>query len=122
MFKVKELINEQYEVHGWAEGGMGRVYFVFDQVTHNHLVIKMIKEDLKLSKEACARFEREAEALINLKDHPHIVRAMSFHRVPMPFLLEEFIDGPSLHQLIRKEPVGLSIHQAVAFAIHVVAG
>jgi serine/threonine-protein kinase len=122
MFKVNDLINEQYEVRGWAEGGMGRVYFVFDQVTHNHLVIKMIKADLKESKEACSRFEREAEAWINLKDHKHIVRAMSFHRVPMPFLLEEFIDGPSLHQLIRKEPAGLSIHQAVEFGIHIAAG
>ncbi|MBM3997642.1 MAG: hypothetical protein FJ303_26360 [Planctomycetes bacterium] len=121
MFEVNDLINEQYEVRGWAQGGMGRVYFVFDQVTHNHLVIKTIKEDFK-SADACDRFEMEAKAWINLKDHPHIVRAMSFHRVPLPFLLEEFIDGPSLHELIKREPAGLSIQQAVEFAIHVLRG
>lgn len=122
MFQVNDLINQQYVVRGWSEGGMGRVYFVLDQVTDNLLAIKMIKQNYRKSQDACDRFEKEAKAWINLKDHPHIVRAMSFSRVPMPFLLEEFIDGPSLHKLIMQEREGLSFRQAVEFALHITRG
>ncbi len=116
-----KLFN-QYEIRGWSEGGMGRVYFVFDQVTQNNRVIKVIKDELQKTEEAIKLFEREARAWINLGDHPHIVRAISFNREPGPYLLEEFIDGPSLNELLKREGGRLSLRQAVVFAIQIARG
>lgn len=122
MYQVGDVIHEQYEVRKCLAGGMGRVYVVFDQVTHNLLALKTLREEYQQSAEACARFEKEARAWINLKDHPHIVRALSFQRHPEPFLLEEYIDGPSLQELLRTEPGGLALSQAVRFGIEMAAG
>ncbi|MCE9563864.1 MAG: protein kinase [Planctomycetes bacterium] len=122
MLQVNALFNAQYEIRGWSEGGMGRVYFVYDQVTQNELVVKVIREEFRKIPEACERFEREAKAWINLRDHPHIVRAISFHRVPLPFLLEELMDGPSLNELLKQEGGRLTFRQAVIFAMHIARG
>ncbi len=122
MYQVGDVIHGQYEARRCLAGGMGCVYIVFDQVTHNLLALKMIKDEYQENPEACARFEKEARAWINLRDHPNIVRALSFQRHPEPFLIEEYVDGPSLHDLLRTEPGGLALSQVVQFGMQMARG
>jgi len=57
MFDVRDLINEQFEVRAWREGGMGGCTSSRPG-TGNLYDPQMIKEDLRLSPEACEPFER----------------------------------------------------------------
>lgn len=124
MYDIDSIINNQFEVRKRLVGGMGYVYIVFDQVTQGLMVIKMLKDEYRQLPEACQRFEREARAWINLslRAHSNIVRAILFHRHPEPLLVEEYIDGPSLQQLLRSEPIGLALTQTVAFALQIARG
>jgi len=122
MYKEADLINNQYVVYHRFTGGMGYVYIVFDQVSERSFAIKMIKDEYVEQKLAIIRFEREAKNWINLGVHENIVRAISFQRGTDPMLILEYVDGLTLHQLIRNEPGGMAVTQVVAFAIQISKG
>ncbi len=122
MYREKDIINGQYEVLRRLTGGMGYVYIAVDQVSERTLAIKTLKDELLEIPEATGRFEREAKTWINLGSHEHIVHAIAFQRGPHPLLLLEYIDGLSLHRLLRNEPGGLTFGQVVRFGLQMAEG
>ncbi len=122
MYKEKELINNQYEVHRCLIGGMAYVYIVVDQVTDRQYAIKMPKPECLADPETAKRFEREARTWINLGDQENIVRAIACFRSKEPLLVLEFIDGLSLDRLIRAEPGGLELGQTLRLAVQIARG
>jgi eukaryotic-like serine/threonine-protein kinase len=122
MYQEKDLINGQYEVCQRLAGGMGYVYIAVDQVTERTLAVKTLKDELLDVPEAKQRFEREAKTWVNLGMHEHIVHAIAFQRGEIPLLLLEYIDGVSLHRLLRNEPAGLAAAQAIRFALQMADG
>ena len=105
---IGQTLLKQFRVDSFvASGGMGAVYRVWDLKRNVPLAMKVLHSELAEDPSIFKRFKREANALKKLT-HPHIVPFYGLYRtMDFAFLLELFIDGPSLKEIIRqkqKEP------------------
>jgi serine/threonine protein kinase/DNA-binding SARP family transcriptional activator/alpha-beta hydrolase superfamily lysophospholipase len=87
-----------------ATGGYGEVYRARDQVTGQVVVMKRIRRELaEKDQKFLARFEREGQALRQLK-HPNIVALLAVVRQKgQPCLVMEYVPGGTLRDLLNKE-------------------
>jgi serine/threonine protein kinase len=97
------LINNKYKLlEHLGSGGMGAVYLCEHTALHRRVALKVLPADKVNDQAALDRFYREARAVAAL-DHPNIVRA---HDIDCDgkqhFIVLEFVDGSSLHHLVRK--------------------
>ena len=99
-----QVLLGQFRVDDFiGSGGMGVVYRVWDLKRNAPLAMKVLHADLADEPSVLKRFKREARALRKLA-HPHIVPFYGLHELDgLAFLLERFIDGPSLKELLRKQ-------------------
>ncbi|MBN2555463.1 MAG: serine/threonine protein kinase [Anaerolineales bacterium] len=114
---VGQTLLSRYRVDGYlASGGMGAVFKVWDIQRGVPLAMKVLHADLADDPSAYKRFEREGRALQKLS-HPNIVPFYGLYRsVDMTFLLEEYIDGPTLKQFLRGRPdQRLSVSEALIY-------
>lgn len=86
-----------------GEGGFGQVWRATRESDGLLVAIKILHLELIRSNDALTRFDRELTAIERL-DHRHVVRA--FDRGTLedgrPFLVLEYIDGPSLRDVIHE--------------------
>ena len=83
-----------------GEGAMGRVYSAWDHKVSRLVAVKTVKNELLTSETAddyLKRFRREAIAAGAL-NHPQVVRIFD---VGDDFLVMEFVEGRTLHAMIR---------------------
>ena len=85
-----------------GEGGFGQVW----RATRDDgslVAIKILHLELIRSNDALTRFERELAAIERL-DHRHVVRALDHGALEdgRPYLVLEYIDGPSLRDVIHE--------------------
>lgn len=85
-----------------GEGGFGQVW----RATRSDgtlVAIKILHLELIRSNDALTRFDRELTAIERL-DHRHVVRAFDRGTLPdgRPYLVLEYIDGPSLRDVIHE--------------------
>lgn len=101
-------LSDTYELESMlAAGGMGEVYKGRQIETGDLVAIKMIKPEFAGSEAILALFRREASALHSLY-HDSIVRYFVFsvdRKLERPYLAMEFVDGPSLSDLIKTAPL-----------------
>ncbi len=101
-------LNGIYEIdEHLASGGMGEVYRGHAIQTGDPVAIKVIRADLADDESVLALFRKEASALHYLH-HSAIVRYYVFSVDPdlmRPYLAMEFVDGPSLSDLIAEKPL-----------------
>lgn len=84
-----------------GRGGMARVYKGVDTHLKRPVAIKVVEERLRASATYAQRFEREAQAVANLK-HPNIVTVFHFGRHEnLYYLVMEYIDGADLDAILR---------------------
>src|SRR5215467_4609046 len=84
-----------------GRGGMARVYKGLDVTLKRPVAIKVIDEGLRSSTAYAQRFEREAQAVANLK-HPNIVTVFHFgQHESLYYLVMEYINGADLDAIIR---------------------
>jgi serine/threonine-protein kinase len=83
---------------------MGAVYRVWDLKRNVTLAMKVLHGDLAEDPSIFKKFQREANALKKLS-HPHIVPFYDIRRLPDEYaiLLEKFIDGGSLREVLRQQ-------------------
>jgi serine/threonine protein kinase len=107
---IGEILLHQFRVESYiASGGMGTVYRVWDLKRNVFLAMKALHTDLAEDPSMYRRFEREARALQRLA-HPNIVPFYGIYRVDdFAFLLQRYIDGPSLKDILR-ERKGIPMH------------
>lgn len=100
---IGQVILDRYRVDAFvASGGMGAVYRVWDLQRNVPIAMKVLHTDLADDPSVYKRFFREAKALENLA-HPHIVPFFGLGRTSeTTFLLERFVDGPSLKEILSK--------------------
>jgi serine/threonine protein kinase len=92
-FRVDEFI---------ASGGMGAVYRVWDLKRNVSLAMKVLHAELADDPSIFKRFQREARALKKLA-HPNIVPFYGlFQADQFSFLLEHYVDGPTLKEVIKQ--------------------
>jgi eukaryotic-like serine/threonine-protein kinase len=91
-----------------GKGGMGEVYRATQLSLNRSVAVKLLSAELAKDPNFVARFEKEAAALAQLS-HPSIVSIVekgktgSTARVPPTyFLVMEFVDGPSLREVMRQ--------------------
>ncbi|MBN1666573.1 MAG: serine/threonine protein kinase, partial [Anaerolineales bacterium] len=121
----QQLILNRYFVQSFlGQGGMARVYRVFDQQRQVVLALKLLHTDLAHDRVFLRRFRREAQTLAQLQ-HPHIVRFFGFEEAGrLAFLLMEYIAGESLKTYIfdangpLSPPEIRAIFQPVCAALH----
>lgn len=87
-----------------AKGGMGEVYeAVNPHPPHESVAVKLMLSDLANDKNALEMFYKEASALGRVH-HEAIVQYRIASQSPngQPYLITEFVDGPSLQELLGK--------------------
>jgi serine/threonine protein kinase len=83
-----------------GRGGMGVVWKARDEETGQIVALKLLREAYAEDPEYLARFERELE-LAKRIDSVHVVKVLGFGvRQRVPYLALEYVDGPSLHDLL----------------------
>jgi serine/threonine protein kinase len=86
-------------------GGMGAVFKVRQKELDRIAALKVLPGEMAADAGFTERFLREARLLASLS-HPHLVTVYEFgQRDGIYFLLMEFIDGVTLRQALRAEPI-----------------
>jgi serine/threonine protein kinase len=98
------LINGKYKlIDQLGAGGMGSVFLCEHKIMRRKVAIKVLPNAFAKDPSAVERFHREARACAAL-DHPNIVRAHDVDQDgKMHFLVIEFIEGSSLHDIVQEE-------------------
>lgn len=105
-FRVDEFI---------ASGGMGAVYKVWDLKRSAPLAMKVLHADFAEDPSSFKYFQREARALQKLQ-HPNIVPFYGIYQTEqIAFLLEHYIDGPSLKEVMQKYPKGMPVPEVLVY-------
>jgi len=93
--EIDEWPGQEYIVEKVLWGGMGVLYKCREKDRPElKIVLKTLRPDLIARPDAKERFRWEAEAWINLGDHPNIVRAHFLARISgEPHLVLEYIEG-----------------------------
>ncbi len=86
-----------------GEGGFGQVWRATRTSDGALVAIKILHLELVRSNDALTRFDRELTAIERL-DHRHVVRALDRGTLAdgRPYLVLEYIDGPSLRDVIHE--------------------
>lgn len=103
-----------------GRGGFGIVVRAFDEKLHRVVAIKMMTPQLAATSPPRKRFLREARAAAAIR-HDNVVSIFSVEEQPIPYLVMEYIDGPTLQQqLDAKGP--LEVKEIVRFGQQVANG
>ncbi|MFL5342039.1 MAG: serine/threonine-protein kinase, partial [Gemmataceae bacterium] len=95
-----------YEIRSvLARGGMGVVYRAYDAQLKRPVALKMVLTGQHADESSLARFRGEAAAVGRLQ-HPNIVQVYQVgEHDGLPFLALEYVDGPSLSQMLAGKPL-----------------
>ena len=111
-----------------GRGAMGQVYLARDEnLVTRRVAVKTVRPDILNDEdmqegEAIARFEREARTAASIR-HPNVVDVTDFGKTPegVFFLVMEYVEGETLHQLLRREGT-LSTKRALTLLRQVAEG
>ncbi|HEX6821836.1 MAG TPA: protein kinase [Candidatus Sulfotelmatobacter sp.] len=111
----------QYEVlSSLGAGSMGEVYRARDSRLDREVAIKVLPELVSLDPERLLRFEQEAKAAAAL-NHPNILAVYQMGTfLGMPYLVSELLEGKTLTEVIRRNPVAL--RKAIDFGVQIARG
>ncbi len=83
-------------------GGMATIYAARDESLERDVAVKVLHPHLADDAELLARFRTEARHAAGLL-HPNIVNVFDQGVADLPYIVMEFVDGPSLREvLIRR--------------------
>jgi hypothetical protein len=120
-----EVIGGRYRiVERLGAGGMAVVWRAFDEVLGRQVAIKVLARNLAGDPDFARQIRLEARAAARLA-HPNIGVVYDYGECadtdghPIPFIVMELIDGPSLSEIVT--PGGLPWRQAVAICGEIAA-
>ena len=98
------VLGDRYEIHQrLARGGMAQVYLARDRSLDRPVAVKELAPEFAVDQTFVERFRREAQAAANLAN-PNIVGVYDWGTQDGTyFIVMEYIDGPSLSQVIRHD-------------------
>ena len=82
-------------------GGMATIYAATDESLARDVAIKVLHPHLADDDSLQARFRAEARAAAGLL-HPHIVNVFDQGVADLPYIVMEYVDGPSLRELLTQ--------------------
>ena len=100
----QRVLGDRYEIHQrLARGGMAQVYLARDRSLDRPVAVKELVPEFATDPSFVERFRREAQAAANLS-HPNIVGVYDWGTQDGTyFIAMEYVDGPSLSQVIRRD-------------------
>ncbi len=106
----------RYEVlYKLGQGAMAQVFLAKDPVLSRFVAIKVLHTDVAARKDVLQRFFNEARTVAVVRN-PHVVEVFDFGQEGKDlYLVMEFVDGLSLHGLLRQ--LGDPHHEASAGAL-----
>lgn len=116
------IVDERYAIIDQiGEGGMGTVFKAIEKELNRKVALKLLHSGLIADEEHRARFEREGKILSGL----HHRNILTFYRFGVwkqtrPYIVMEFLEGPSLRQLMDNG--GLTPERAIQIAIQICDG
>jgi eukaryotic-like serine/threonine-protein kinase len=119
---VDRVLNDRYELRQHAaRGGMADVYHGWDRRLSREVAVKVLRPELSADDDYVDRFRDEARTAARLS-HPNIVAVFdtgSDHGDA--YMVMEWIDGPTLAQVIRAESP-LPVERACSIGADIAAG
>jgi serine/threonine-protein kinase len=98
-------------------GGMGEVYLAEDTKLNRKVALKILPAEVAANEDRMRRFVQEAKSASAL-NHPNIITIYEIDQVDSAhFIASEFIDGQTLRERMRNEP--LKLGQALDVAIQI---
>jgi eukaryotic-like serine/threonine-protein kinase len=98
---VSGVISHYRIIKKLGAGGMGEVYLAQDTGLDRKVALKILPADVAANQERMRRFVQEAKAAAAL-NHPNIAHIYEIgENAGVNFIAMEFIDGPTLRQLIQ---------------------
>lgn len=119
---IGEVIQDVFRVERFiASGGMGQVFLARDLRLERPVAIKVLHGEFLRMDSGLRRFQREARSLSKVV-HPNVVATyeVGMHS-DSPYLVMEFVDGPTLGQYIRSRGT-LEVAEAVKLTSQIAAG
>ena len=103
---IGSVIRERYRlVERIAIGGVGQVWRAADLALQRIVAVKVLRPEFAGNKDVLARFRSEARHAGALT-HPGIARVYDYgETADAPYLVMEFVDGPSLAELLDNGPL-----------------
>ena len=102
-----------------GQGGMARVFLATDESLHRQVAIKVLADRHSDDPHFIERFQREARAAARL-NHPNIVQVYDQSLGGMSFIVQEYVEGETLKDLIRRE-APLDARRAISIALQMLA-
>ncbi|NOZ10921.1 MAG: serine/threonine protein kinase [Gammaproteobacteria bacterium] len=120
--RVGEVLNGKYRLERFIDiGGMGVIYQARNIAVNRTIVVKLLRDDLVSDDESVIRFLREAKAA-NVVRHRNIVEVFDIDKTQsgIPFIVQEYLVGESLEQLLERNKEGVSSKQVLNLLIPVI--
>lgn len=103
-----------------GRGGMGEVWKAEDSALKRVVAVKALPRDFVETPERLARFEQEGRIAASVS-HPNLAAVYDVGETGgLPYLVQEYVDGPTLEDLVREGPVAPAA--AAAWAIQAAEG
>ncbi|MFL6215128.1 MAG: protein kinase domain-containing protein [Blastocatellia bacterium] len=100
-----------------GRGGMGEVYLAQDTRLGRHVALKLLPAYFTREEGRLRRFQLEARAASAL-NHPNVITIFEVGEADaIHFIATEFIEGETLRQRMKRQPVGVS--EALAIAVQI---
>jgi serine/threonine-protein kinase len=112
---------EKYEiVEEIGHGGMATVFRARDTLLDRWVALKVMHPHLRASKEARARFRREAQGVAKLR-HPRVLEIYDYsgEESEESFIATELLTGPTLKKFADDHPTGVPAEIAACIAIEI---
>jgi formylglycine-generating enzyme required for sulfatase activity/tRNA A-37 threonylcarbamoyl transferase component Bud32 len=118
--ELTDLTARYTVVKRLGQGGMGEVLLANDNRLKRQVAIKRIRGEQARSRSALQRFLTEAQAIAAL-NHPNVVQVYDYGRDQEgPFLIMEYVDGQSLLERCRDNPMPMD--EAVEITCELLSG
>src|SRR5262245_46765810 len=98
----------RYEIRSQlGAGGMGEVYLAQDTRLDRKVALKILPDEVAADPDRMKRFVQEAKAASGL-NHPNIITIYEIDQIDSnPFIVTEFIEGSTLRERMRVQPLVL---------------
>lgn len=118
-----EVLDERWRLEDRiGQGAMGSVFKGRDLETKEAVAVKVLAPEHCRKPKVLARFEREAELMIQLR-HPNIVQLLGHGRLrALPYIVMEFLDGLTLSEVLEARGGTLPVAEVVALVKPIAAG
>lgn len=110
----KTLLNQYHVEEFITLTPIGELYRATDERSGKSLALTLLAKTISDNAEAIKELEAEAVKLQGIS-HPNLTKYLGLYQTPtLAFLLEEWVDGPSLSNVLERAPV--SVNEALTYA------